>query len=159
MKIYTIGVYGSSEKSFFNKLIENKIELFCDIRQRRGVRGSEYVFVNSKRLQEKLKEIGVYYLHVLDLAPTTEIRKLQQEADFELGAKKRDRYHLGQVFSTEYDSKILQKFNFESLIERFKEDKISRVAFFCVETYPEACHRYLVAREINRLFDIEIIHL
>lgn len=37
IKIYTIGVYNSTEESFFKKLQDNNIELFCDIRQRRGV--------------------------------------------------------------------------------------------------------------------------
>ena len=49
MKIYTIGVYGSSEEEFFGKLTESKIDLFCDIRQRRGVRGRQYAFVNSNQ--------------------------------------------------------------------------------------------------------------
>ncbi|GHT08753.1 hypothetical protein AGMMS49525_17880 [Bacteroidia bacterium] len=54
MRLYTIGVYGSTEKEFFNKLVENRIDTFCDIRQRRGVRGSEYAFVNNNYLQRKL---------------------------------------------------------------------------------------------------------
>ena len=37
MEIYTMGVYGSSEDSFFKLLIDNEIDAFCDIRQRRGV--------------------------------------------------------------------------------------------------------------------------
>ena len=53
--IYTIGVYNSTEVEFFNKIKSNQIELFCDIRQRRGVRGSKYKFVNSIYLQNKLK--------------------------------------------------------------------------------------------------------
>ncbi len=44
MNIFTIGVYGSTEQQFFDKLIENRIDTFCDIRQRRGVRGKEYAF-------------------------------------------------------------------------------------------------------------------
>ncbi len=56
MKIYTIGVYGSTEEEFFGKLTKSKIDLFCDIRQRRGVRGRQYAFVNSSYLQKKLSE-------------------------------------------------------------------------------------------------------
>ena len=52
--IYTIGVYGFSESDFFQKLIENNIDTFCDIRRRRAVRGSLYAFVNGKRLQINL---------------------------------------------------------------------------------------------------------
>ena len=70
MKIYTIGVYNSTEQQFFSKLIDNNIDTFCDIRQRRGVRGSEYAFVNSNYLQTKLNELDIKYAHILDLAPT-----------------------------------------------------------------------------------------
>ena len=63
MIIYTIGVYGSNEEEFFGKLIDSQIDLFCDIRQRRGVRGRQYAFVNSNYLQNKLAELGIDYLY------------------------------------------------------------------------------------------------
>lgn len=40
-EIYTIGVYGSTEETFFSKLIAAQVDLFVDIRQRRGVRGNQ----------------------------------------------------------------------------------------------------------------------
>ena len=63
MKIYTIGVYGSTEEEFFGKLTKFQIDLFCDIRQRRGVRGRQYAFVNSSYLQKKLSDLGIGYLY------------------------------------------------------------------------------------------------
>ena len=62
-EIYTIGVYGSSEKEFFQKLIDNNIDTFCDIRLRRAVRGAQYAFANSQRLQNKLSDLSITYLH------------------------------------------------------------------------------------------------
>ena len=56
MEFFTIGVYNSTEKEFFEKLTQNNIDTFCDIRQRRGVRGSKYSFVNSNRLQQRLND-------------------------------------------------------------------------------------------------------
>ncbi|MBK6496895.1 MAG: hypothetical protein IPG00_01480 [Saprospiraceae bacterium] len=53
MEFFTIGVYNSTEQVYFDKLTENRIDTFCDIRQRRGVRGANYAFVNRNRLQEK----------------------------------------------------------------------------------------------------------
>jgi len=47
MKIYTTGVYGATEQEFFQKLAENRIDAFCDIRRRRGVRDSEYVLLRN----------------------------------------------------------------------------------------------------------------
>ena len=69
MRIYTIGVYGSTEEDFFGKLTRSKIDLFCDIRQRRGVRGRQYAFVNSSYLQKKLSGLGIGYLYEKRFAP------------------------------------------------------------------------------------------
>jgi uncharacterized protein (DUF488 family) len=159
MKIYTIGVYGSTEREFFNKLVENKIDTFYDIRQRRGVRGSEYAFVNSNRLQSKLAELDIKYGHILDLAPTTEIREMQQEDDLKHREKKRDRNQLGSVFSLAYKNKIMQKFDFDNFAEKLDEIGANRVILFCVETKPEACHRSIVANELSKRYNFEIIHL
>ena len=54
---FTIGVYNSTESEFFQKLKSNGIDTFCDIRQRRGVRGKKYSFVNSNRLQNRLRDL------------------------------------------------------------------------------------------------------
>jgi hypothetical protein len=42
------------KKSFLINLLKIILTHFCDIRQRRGVRGAKYSFVNSNRLQQKL---------------------------------------------------------------------------------------------------------
>ncbi len=151
MKFYTIGVYGSTEREYFQKLTDNNIDTFCDIRQRRGVRGSKYVFVNSNRLQQKLNELDIKYGHVVDLAPTTEIRDLQKEIDAQKGEVKTERKELGKVFTIEYKNKIIKNFNFDSFIEKLDEVGASNIALFCVEELPEACHRSLVTDKLNKL--------
>lgn len=148
MEFYTIGVYNSKEDDFFRKLTENNIDVFCDIRQRRGVRGSEYSFVNSVRLQQKLATNGVSYIYVRDLAPTSEIRNLQKEADAKLGEQKRSRNQIGKVFSIAYKNQILNNFDFDSLICMLKNKGAKRIVFFCVEEKPEACHRSIVAEKL-----------
>ncbi|MDR1370179.1 MAG: DUF488 domain-containing protein [Dysgonamonadaceae bacterium] len=159
MKIYTIGVYGSTEKEFFDKLVENCIDTFCDIRQRRGVRGSEYAFVNSNRLQNKLAELNIQYGYIPELAPTTEIREHQKSEDLKQGERKKDRNKLGSVFSTEFKNKIIEKFAFDTFIEQLKNARANRVVLFCVEGKAEACHRSIVANELNKRYKFEIEHL
>jgi uncharacterized protein (DUF488 family) len=159
MEFFTIGVYNSSENEFFNKLTENHIDTFCDIRQRRGVRGSQYSFVNSNRLQEKLGALGIKYGHVLYLAPTQEIRDLQKNVDQINGELKRERQKLGQVFSIEYSNRILSKFDFDDFIENLDKVGANRVVLFCVEEHPEACHRSIVANKLVELFNYKITHL
>ena len=151
MEFYTIGVYNSTEQDFFKKLTANQIDTFCDIRQRRGVRGSQYAFVNSNRLQEKLNQLEIKYGHIIDLAPTTEIRDLQKEADMQKGETKRERNTLGQVFTIAYKDKVLNKFNFDSFIEKLEEVGASRVVLFCVEEKAEACHRSIVTDKLEKL--------
>jgi len=158
MEFYTIGVYNSTEQDYFRKLTENNIDTFCDIRQRRGVRGAKYSFVNSSRLQTKLNELEIKYGHILDLAPTSEIRDLQKEVDAQIGELKRDRNMLGQVFTIAYKSEILAKFDLESFIDKLEEVGASRVVLFCVEEKPEACHRSIVTEKLEKL-GYKITHL
>jgi len=120
MEFYTIGVYSSSEEEFFAKLTENQIDTFCDIRQRRGVRGAKYAFVNSRRLQAKLIELDIKYSHIIALAPTKEIRELQKKADAQKKEQKRSRMKLGEVFCKEYTSQILDNYDLNDLIEKFE---------------------------------------
>jgi uncharacterized protein (DUF488 family) len=159
MKIFTIGVYGSTEKDFFNKLVTNRIDTFCDIRQRRGVRGKEYSFVNSNNLQSKLAELEIKYGHIFDLAPTTEIREHQKSEDLKQGEHKRDRNKLGAVFSSEFKHQIVDTFDFDTFVEKLEDIGASRVVLFCVEEKAEACHRSIVAAELNKRYNFEIIHL
>lgn len=159
MKFYTIGVYNSSKEDFFDKLITNNIDIFCDIRQRRGVRGAKYSFVNSKRLQLKLRELNINYLHITGLAPTTEIRDKQKEADKKNKELKRDRHKLGSIFKSEYNKEILSKFDFSSFFEQLKIQNAKNIVLFCVEEKPIACHRSLVTQEIEKEYHIEFIDL
>lgn len=129
MEIYTIGVYGSTEQQFFNKLVENNIDTFCDIRQRRGVRGSEYAFLNSQRLQNRLAEMGIQYDYLKDLAPTKEIRDKQKEADKQAGVQKKDRTRLGDVFVDGY-KKHIADYDFDTLVEKLTGMEAEKVVFF-----------------------------
>ena len=158
MKFFTIGVYNSTEQEYFKKLTDNNIDTFCDIRQRRGVRGSQYAFVNSNRLQARLNELDIKYGHIIDLAPTTDIRELQKEVDNQQGELKRDRNKLGQVFTIAYKDIILSKFDFDSFIDKLDEVGANKVVLFCVEEKPEACHRSIVTDKLQKL-GYEITHL
>ena len=159
MEFFTIGVYNSTEKEFFKKLTDNNVDTFCDIRQRRGVRGAKYSFVNSNRLQQKLTELDIKYGYVPELAPTTEIRDLQKEIDHDKKELKRDRHELGKVFVIEYKNKIVNKFDFESFFEKLDQIGANRIVFFCVEEYPQACHRSLVTDRLKEKHKYKITHL
>ena len=156
---YTIGVYGKSSEEFFNSLLSNNIDSFIDIRRRRAVRGSLYSFVNSKKLQSKLTELGIHYFHILELAPTNEIRAIQNEVDKNAGVLKRDRAKLGQKFTEEYIRLILGSYDFSDLNFKLENVKAKKVVLFCVEREAEACHRSLVADKLKQLYSVTINHL
>jgi uncharacterized protein (DUF488 family) len=159
MEFFSIGVYNCTEKDFFEKLTDNKIDTFCDIRHRRGVRGSKYSFVNSNKLQEKLNRLGINYGHVIDLAPTQEIRDLQKSTDLANKELKSERQKLGETFVINYNNKILNKFNFDTFFENLDQIGSSRIVLFCVEEFPEACHRSIVANVLHNKYHYKITHL
>lgn len=142
------GVYGDTEETFFSKLVNQNIDVFIDIRQRRGVRGSKYKFVNSTYLQNKLKELGIEYQYIKDLAPTYKIREQQKADDIKNHTTKSLRTCLGHQFITIYQTEILYPFDFTPLIAEMTGKK---VIFFCVEEHHSACHRSLVLEHLEKL--------
>jgi uncharacterized protein (DUF488 family) len=139
----TFGVYGQSEAQFFQGLRQSGIDLFVDLRARRGMRGSEYAFVNSKRLQERLATMGIAYAHASDLAPTPEIREAQKTADEKAGQAKRTRSELGPIFVQRFRSEVISRADWNAFDRLLGDHRV--VGLFCVEALPQACHRSLVA--------------
>lgn len=157
-KIMTIGAYGFDEKSFFQALQDAHIDTFCDIRARRGMRGSAYAFANSARLQEKLAELHIRYLHLKQLAPSEEIRGFQKGEDQQAKIAKRKRSRLGEAFQIAYQQHCLQSLSVEELLQQMPEEA-AIIGLFCVEREPEACHRSLVAAWLAHQRDVTVEHI
>lgn len=155
IKIVTIGVYGFDESSFFEALCKAKVDTFCDIRSRRGLRGATYAFANSVRLQARLSELGIRYIYRKDLGPTKTVRDKQAAADKASKTAKRKRTVLGRAFIEAYQTECLAEFEPQSLLDELEWDT-KVVALFCVETAPEACHRSLVAEKLAQTFNLEV---
>lgn len=158
-KLFTIGVYEKTEDEFFGQLIENNIDTFCDIRRRRGLRGAKYSFVNSIRLQERLNNLGINYVHLLHLSPSVEVRNIQKEIDKQSRMLKRERTGLSKEFIDAFIQMNLQNYNLDDFYS-YTGESASRVVLFCVENDFNACHRSLVADFIiNNTKEISLIHL
>jgi uncharacterized protein (DUF488 family) len=124
-----------------------------DVRQRRGLRGSEYAWANAQRLQAALAEAGLGYEHRKDLAPTTELRQLQYREDDRLGVGKRSREVLADEYRERYVREILDHADLSSLpLDRTP-------ALLCVERDPEVCHRSLIAERLAEERGARIVHL
>lgn len=138
----TIGGYGYSPEGFLATLKGAGVDLFVDIRQRRGVRGASYAFLNSKKLQELLSIAGIQYLYAPELAPSQDIRKIQNDLDKGNGVQKSKRVELSPEFKSAYVELVLGKIDKLAMIKKFNGASI--VCFFCIEASPCACHRSLV---------------
>lgn len=157
-QLITIGVYGFTEPAFFGALQQAGVDTFCDIRWRRGVRGAEYAFANSGRLQRRLAGLGIRYLHFRVLAPSPALRRRQSETDDALGVGKRKRAVLGETFVAGYQEENLRAFDGRAFLARLGE-AARVVALFCVEREPAACHRSLLAARLERDLGLAVTHL
>jgi uncharacterized protein (DUF488 family) len=156
-RIATIGVYGFTAGAFVEKLAGAGVGLLLDLRQRRGVRGPDYTWANSARLQRVLAEADIGYWHVKELAPTTELRQLQYREDDRQGVGKRNRVELAPEYAERYTREILDPFDLGALVAELPSH--SATAFFCVESDPEACHRSLVAARVRTEYGLPVTDL
>ncbi len=155
--LWTIGVYGFDVTSFLERLRRAEVSMLLDVRQRRGVRGPDYSWANSLRLQTSLASIGIAYRHHLELAPTTELRELQYAEDARQGVGKRTRRELATGYVSRYTAEILDPADLEAIVSVLPS--AGAAALFCVERDPEACHRSLIARRLVEQHGFTIEHL
>jgi uncharacterized protein (DUF488 family) len=144
--VATIGVYGASLSSFLDALDRAGVALLVDVRQRRGVRGREYAWANSLRLQAALAAAGIGYSHHRELAPTTELRQLQYREDERLGEGKRSRTTLSPEYRRRYVAEILDRVDMQAFAASLPMECAS--VLLCVERDARACHRSLIAARL-----------
>jgi uncharacterized protein (DUF488 family) len=153
----TIGVYGFDGGSFLQRLRDADVRLLLDVRQRRGVRGPEYAWANSLRLQAALAQAGIAYEHHLELAPTTELRQLQYSEDDRQGVGKRSRRELATEYTRRYTTEVLDSADLTPIVSALPST--GTAALLCVERDPEACHRSLIAERMIEQHAVTIEHL
>ena len=155
--VVTIGVYGFDQAAFLAALARARVKVLLDVRQRRGVRGSEYAWANAARLQAALADAGVEYRHHKELAPTTELRRLQYAEDERLGVGKRSRVELAPEYRDRYTREILDEVDLQPIVASLPAD--GAAALLCVERDPEACHRSLIADRMAAEHGVSVRHL
>jgi uncharacterized protein (DUF488 family) len=156
-RVATIGVYGFTAETFLEALRAGDVGLLLDVRQRRGVRGPEYAWANSRRLQDALAGAGIEYEHRKELAPTTELRQLQYREDARQGVGKRSRLELAAEYRRRYLEEILDNVDLGELVADLPSDRVT--ALLCVERDPEACHRSLIAERMADRHHVAVTHL
>jgi uncharacterized protein (DUF488 family) len=155
--VVTIGVYEFDLPAFLAALEAAGVVVLIDVRQRRGVRGSRYAWANSLRLREALAGAEIAYSHHLELAPTTELRRLQYAADDRLGVGKRSREVLDPEYRERYVREVLDRADLDALVAELPAH--GAAALLCVEADPEACHRSLIAERLAERYGLAIGHV
>jgi uncharacterized protein (DUF488 family) len=155
--VATIGVYCFTEATFSETLRDADVRLLVDVRQRRGVRGSQFAWANARRLQASLAAAGIAYVHHKELAPTTELRQLQYREDDRLGVGKRSRQVLAPEYVERYTREILDPVDLDGLLAELPADGLA--ALFCVECDAAACHRSLIAARLAREYGLPVTDL
>ncbi len=153
----TIGVYGWTLDAWLDALRAADVRLVIDVRQRRGVRGSEYSWANAQRLEAALAEARILCEHRKELAPTTELRQLQYAEDDRAGVGKRSRTALAPAYVERYTREVLRPVDLKPIVEALPAEGAS--ALLCVERDPEACHRSLIADRLATEFGFSVTHL
>jgi uncharacterized protein (DUF488 family) len=137
-------------------LTDNGVDLLVDIRRRRGVRGPEYAWANAKKLNGLLYDVHVFYEHVLELAPSTELLDFQHEID-RRGAGMRSRAALDPQYVERYEREVLATADLEAIAELLRP--YERPALLCVEADAATCHRSLAAAALAPLLGVPVRHL
>jgi uncharacterized protein (DUF488 family) len=153
----TIGVYGATLESFLAALHEANVVLVVDVRQRRGVRGREYAWANAQRLQAALVHEQIAYAHRKELAPTTELRRLQYAEDARQGVGERSRRVLAPAYAERYRREILDAADLQAVADELPP--AGTTALVCVERDPAACHRSLAAAALGDLLGARVRHI
>jgi uncharacterized protein (DUF488 family) len=156
-RVVTIGVYEFDLPAFLAALRAADVGLLIDVRQRRGVRGSRYAWANARRLQAALADAGIAYVHRRELAPTTELRRLQYAADDREGVGKRSRVVLDAQYRERYVREVLDHADLGALVAELPADRAG--ALLCVEADPEACHRSLIAERLHDRCGVAVAHV
>ena len=155
--IATIGVYEFDGPGFVRALDLAGVTRVIDVRQRRGVRGTQYAWANANRLQQRLADAHIAYEHHPELAPDTGMRQLQYRDDARQGVGKRSRERLSVEYIRAYTDEILDVVPLEPLVRRLPVHGIA--ALLCVEATAEACHRSLIAGRLAERFGFEVVDI
>ncbi len=155
--VVTIGVYDWDLSGFLSALSSADVRLLVDVRQRRGVRGRQYAWANANRLQIALADAQIAYRHHLELAPTTELRRVQYAEDARRGVGKRSRVQLAAEYRRRYTHEILDRVDLAPLVAELPP--VGASALFCVERDPEACHRSIIAARLAAERGASVRHL
>ena len=143
MKIYTIGFTKHTSEEFFEKLKSAGVKRVIDIRINKTSQLA--AFAKGSDLPYLLKVTGgIGYLSHSELAPTKELLKS---------------YRSKEITWEEFEEKYKKQIEDSKAILGLNKSDFKDACLLCSEETAEKCHRRLLAEELAKIWDIEIIHL
>ena len=143
MKIYTIGFTKHTSEEFFEKLKSVGVKRVIDIRLNKTSQLA--AFAKGTDLPYLLKSTGgIEYLSHSELAPTKELLKS---------------YRSKEITWEEFEKSYKNQIKDTKVILGLNKDDFEDACLLCSENTAEKCHRRLLAEELAKIWDIEIIHL
>jgi uncharacterized protein (DUF488 family) len=143
MKIYTIGFTKQTSEEFFEKLKSVGVKRVIDIRLNKTSQLA--AFAKGTDLPYLLKATGgIEYLSHSELAPTKELLKS---------------YRSKEITWEEFEKSYKNQIKDSKAILGLNKGDFEDACLLCSENTAEKCHRRLLAEELAKIWDIEIIHL
>ncbi|MEE9118889.1 MAG: DUF488 family protein, partial [Calditrichia bacterium] len=132
--VYSLGYEGRSIDEFLMRLIQEKIQVLADVRNKPW--SMKFGF-KKQVLQSFCNGLGIEYINLPELGIPGNLRKhLETKKDYDILFKR-------------YKKFIKQKENELYNMMHISEKK--RIALMCFEKDPEFCHRTIIARELARM--------
>jgi len=143
MKIYTIGFTKHTSEEFFEKLKSVGVKRVIDIRLNKTSQLA--AFAKGTDLPYLLKSTGgIEYLSHSELAPSKELLKS---------------YRSKEITWEEFEKSYKNQIKDSKAILGLNKGDFEDACLLCSENTAEKCHRRLLAEELAKIWDIEIIHL
>ena len=143
MNLYTIGFTKHTSEEFFEKLKLTGVKRVIDIRINKTSQLAG--FAKGSDLPYLLKITGgIGYLSHIELAPTKELLKSYRSKD---------------ITWKEFEEKYKKQIKETKAILGLNKSDFEDACLLCSEETAEKCHRRLLAEELAKIWDLEIIHL
>ena len=145
-RVFTIGYEGISLEAYLRKLMDQRVNLLCDVRK--NALSMKFGF-SKNQLRSALNAVGIDYKHIPELGIESSKRKsLTSQNDYD------------DLFA-EYRSTVLQKESdsLEQLVEFVKTHK--RIAITCFEAEANSCHRSSITAKLmeSDCFGYRVLHV
>lgn len=138
---FTIGYEGITFEHYLNKLIDNDINILCDVRK--NPYSMKFGF-SKNMLKHALEQIGIQYIHLPELGIESEDRQeLNSLEDY-------------QALFKEYQATTIQSEAAQKALQYINDiSKHNKIALTCFEKNIEYCHRGVIAKELHHKFQLE----